>query len=80
MLTNPDPIELVKLVEPDAVAQHRSLFCTYYDECLDRAAESGWRSWSCERCPIYARRCNMTATYARENYHGARGADAVGGV
>jgi hypothetical protein len=78
VLTSPNPVELVKLVEPETVAQHRSLFCTHYDECLERAAERGWRSWSCERCPGFALRYNMAARYARETYHCACGVEAAG--
>jgi hypothetical protein len=78
VLTTPNPVELAKLVDPEAVAQHRSLFCTCYDECLERAAQRGWRSWSCERCPVYALRYSMASRYARETYHGARGAETAG--
>jgi len=80
VLTNPNPTELVELVDPETVTKHRSLFCAYYDECLERAAECGWRSWSCEQCPIYAFRYKMAAQYARVTYHFARGTESLGAL
>jgi hypothetical protein len=71
VLTNPNPTQLSKPVEAETVAQHRSLFCTHYDDCLDRASSSGWRSFSCERCSLYPLRYEMAAQYARANYHPA---------
>ena len=67
--TNPSPTELIRLVDPEAVAQHRSLFCTQYDDCLEHAAACGWQSWSCERCPLYSLRREMAGHFARLNYH-----------
>jgi hypothetical protein len=61
----------LKPVDAETVAQHRSLFCTQYDDCLDHALSSGWRSFSCEQCSLYALRNEMAAQYARANYHPA---------
>lgn len=46
------PKSLLKILEPEAVSQHRSLYCPEYDDCLQLAASAGWRSWSCESCPL----------------------------
>ena len=77
MLTNPNPTELVRLVHPETVTRHRSLFCIFYDDCLEHAADLAWPSWSCERCALFARRHEMTAQYARANYHPAHEAEYV---
>jgi hypothetical protein len=69
VFTHPNPTELRKLVDPEAVARRRSLFCTQYDDCLDRATAGAWRSWSCEQCPLYAIRREMAVQYSRANYH-----------
>jgi hypothetical protein len=74
---HPNPTQLLKPVDAETVAQHRSLFCTQYDDCLDHALSSAWRSWSCERCALYALRHRMAAQYARLNYHPAQEAEAV---
>lgn len=34
------------------VKTHRVLDCKSYDGCLNRAASSGWTSFSCTRCPL----------------------------
>ena len=55
MDANPTPTQRVKLLDPDAVAHHRRLFCPDYDGCLDVAIACGWTSWTCERCPLACR-------------------------
>jgi hypothetical protein len=75
MFADPNPTERRKLVEPEAVAQHRSLFCTRYDDCLEHATDCAWHSWSCERCSLFALRREMAVQYARANYHPARNAE-----
>jgi hypothetical protein len=47
------PTALASLVRPDEVPRRRSLACPEYDRCLDTAFRRGWRSWTCERCPIF---------------------------
>lgn len=32
----------------------RYIDCEYYDDCLEEAADEGWKSFSCEACAIYA--------------------------
>ena len=49
----PNPAELLSLVKPGEVEQHRSLFCAVYDECLDLATRRGWRSWTCQYCDLF---------------------------
>jgi hypothetical protein len=71
VLLLPNPTELSTLVDDRTVTRHRSLFCPCYDECLDRAADSGWKSFTCEHCALYLRRHEMTLLYARANYHPA---------
>ena len=80
VLTNPNPTELKELDDPEMVAQHRSLFCIRYDECLEHAADCAWHSWSCERCSLYALRYRMAARYAQATYHCACGTESVGAI
>jgi hypothetical protein len=68
VLAYPNPVELVKLVDLETVTNHRSLFCTHYDDCLDRAAEFAWPSWTCGQCPLYALRREMAARYATDHH------------
>jgi hypothetical protein len=44
------PAELRSLCKLEDVARKRHLWCPSYDDCLDTAMRSGWRSWTCERC------------------------------
>lgn len=53
MLPDPNPTQLRKLVEDPDVVSHRSLFCRWYDRCLDRAVDGRWASWTCEHCPMF---------------------------
>lgn len=77
----PNPTELPQPVVLETVARRRSLFCTEYDACLDAAAERGWTSWTCERCPMHALRREMAARFAAEHHyrpaHSAEGALAL---
>lgn len=45
------PKSRLSLLEPEAVSEHRSVYCPEYDDCLEIAVRAGWRSWSCESCP-----------------------------
>jgi hypothetical protein len=71
VLTTPNPMELSTLVDDRTVTRHRSLFCPRYDDCLERAADGGWKSFTCAECQLYARRREMAVLYARANYHPA---------
>jgi hypothetical protein len=51
----PNPTGLAALIELETVDRHRSFLCEEYDRCLDEALRNDWPSWSCERCPIFAR-------------------------
>ena len=51
----PNPTVLAGLVQPENVERHRNVFCDHYDHCLDEALRQTWPSWSCERCPMFAR-------------------------
>lgn len=46
------PTRRPTLLEPEAVSLHRQVYCPEYDDCLEIAVRSGWRSWSCESCPL----------------------------
>lgn len=61
MSANLGPDPLPTTIARADVAQHRSLFCSSYDACLDRAALEDWASWTCARCA---------------RFHGARRAGA----
>jgi hypothetical protein len=54
MIASANPTMRTKLLEPNAVCHHRSLFCPEYDDCLEIAVSGGWPSWSCEHCPVAA--------------------------
>jgi hypothetical protein len=77
VLANPNPTELEKLVDPETVAEHRSLFCAHYDDCLEHAVNCAWYSWSCEQCLLYTLRHEMAAQYARAHHHHVHEAGSV---
>ncbi len=58
------PIELRPRDAQEVTDRHRAVFCPEYDTCLRAALRNAWRSWTCSRCP----------EYARERDHRARGA------
>ncbi len=64
MLPDPHPTRLGKLVEDPDVASHRSLFCRWYDRCLDQAVEGNWASWTCEHCPLFTTKAAFPAALA----------------
>lgn len=33
------------------IEEHRAIWCTDYDDCLDHAADRQWPAWSCAKCP-----------------------------
>jgi hypothetical protein len=47
---SPNPTALPALVKEQEVDHHRAVTCDNYDDCLDSALRSSWRSWSCARC------------------------------
>lgn len=58
MATLPGPVPLPAPIE-DRVEEHRHLFCSSYDVCLDRAAREDWASWTCAHCTRFRRlRCS----------------------
>ena len=64
MLAEPNPTRLVKLVEDRDVESHRSLFCRWYDGCLDQAVVGNWASWTCEQCPLFTTELAVPAAMA----------------
>lgn len=52
MSATASPTSRPQLLEPEAVSQHRNVYCPEYDDCLEVAAKAGWRSFSCEHCPL----------------------------
>jgi hypothetical protein len=64
MLVNPNPTELGKLVEESDVESHRSLFCCWYDSCLDQAVKGHWPSWTCGQCPLFTMVLPVSAAFA----------------
>lgn len=55
LLGQPHPSELATLLRPDGdIDQCRNLFCDRYDGCLDEAVSSGWVSWTCSGCVLFA--------------------------
>jgi len=45
----PFPVEWVEL-HLDEVEEHRKFNCRHYDECLTKAANERWLSWTCLWC------------------------------
>ena len=45
----PFPVEWVEL-QLDEVEEHRKFNCRHYDECLTKAANERWLSWTCLWC------------------------------
>jgi ribosomal protein L37AE/L43A len=62
---SPNPTALRSLVKEEEVEKHRSLSCAAYDDCLEAALRSSWRSWSCDRCQLfaYARKARAAETW-----------------
>jgi hypothetical protein len=55
MIASRGPTQLVAPINPERrVEADRNLFCGSYDDCLDYAIGSGWSSWTCARCPVFA--------------------------
>jgi hypothetical protein len=38
----------------DEVVRHRHLGCRLYSDCLRFVAQSPWKGFSCDRCPLAA--------------------------
>ncbi len=47
------PTEFRRLLDLQAVEQHRDVFCAGYDDCLDEALDRRWANWSCEACRLF---------------------------
>ena len=57
MITTRGPVELKVLIKPEGhVEAQRSLFCEFYDACLDEAIQRAWTSWTCSRCSLFGLR------------------------
>lgn len=66
MFTHLGPEPLEGLLSRREVADHRYLFCSDYERCLDAALENAWVSWSCARCVRFtALRQHEAAAQAR---------------
>jgi hypothetical protein len=53
VLAKPSPIEIHTPINPErGLDGVRSLFCVYYDSCLDEAIRQGWNSWGCTACGL----------------------------
>jgi hypothetical protein len=48
-------LQLKQVLDLDEVEMHRREDCKDYDECLDRASEGHWKSFSCFKCVRYCR-------------------------
>jgi hypothetical protein len=57
VITTRGPVELKVLIKPEGrVEAQRSLFCDFYDTCLDEAILRSWTSWTCARCALFGSR------------------------
>jgi hypothetical protein len=55
----PCPSELPFPLPADRdVDEHRNLYCSHYDGCLDLAVQNDWLGWSCLQCGLMAVRPN----------------------
>lgn len=62
MNTRPGPSELVVLLNPQHdIEQHRNLFCSRYEACLDEAISREWTSWTCAQCVLFGARVRLRA-------------------
>ncbi len=51
MFDGPHPTELLKLLDPDRIADgDRNFVCDHYVSCLDEAIDRNWVSWTCAEC------------------------------
>ena len=44
---------LVNDPKPQRGMGSRNLACSLYDDCLGLVSEKDWKSWNCEKCPVY---------------------------
>ncbi len=72
---DPNPTRLGGQIDLDEVEGHRRLICEGYDRCLEIAARSGWPSWSCENCRMFAK---DTASQKMSLDHEAAGRPGAG--
>ena len=56
LVGNPDECEPFERYEAE---DHRNLYCNQYENCLDRAIELEWKSFSCQRCYRFQYRKSM---------------------
>lgn len=47
-----NPVESHEIKDSDLVS--RNLFCEFYPQCLDLAAEKNWPAFSCSQCRQYS--------------------------
>jgi len=46
----PNPVESTMPLVLDIVTRYRNIWCSWYNQCLDQAAEGRWLSFSCRKC------------------------------
>ncbi|MGQ0506477.1 MAG: hypothetical protein ACT4TC_14285 [Myxococcaceae bacterium] len=57
MMTQPFPTPVTGPFGAErTVEEHRNLYCSSYDRCLDHAVKEGWLGWSCTKCKAFADR------------------------
>jgi hypothetical protein len=70
VFAQPNPSPLAQLIRSETtVAGLRNLYCVHYDSCLDVAVKLDWDSWSCGKCPLFARHeapRDFAGTFANE--------------
>ena len=53
------------MLMPEKVERHFK--CRFYDDCLDKAAEQNWISFSCRNCPLFSDAGNSAGTREGED-------------
>lgn len=48
---------------PKNIIRVNSRKCTSYDKCIDFAIKKRWKSFSCEKCPIFSALKNMDKSF-----------------
>lgn len=50
-MCHPNPVNAPRASH--AVAVHRKVFCSHYDQCLNLAVEKNWDGFACTQCGAY---------------------------
>ena len=66
------PCRLDEAPALEGIEGRRSLWCPAYEQCLEVAVRSAWRSWTCEACSRFVDASPHRKQAATRAYHGRR--------